>query len=157
MTVYESVYESSQEASKAAGHASNEEADRMEIEGQEAQLELKFREIPYSVDTGEAEMIGVDYIARGAGNATAVDGAVKDAGKSQASQAPVGTIDPKKHSKAETKAMDDSSALSAEDDERTLTKYHFLIVSLMQGISQSLCPSLLVPMQSRCSIQEFSS
>ena len=118
LTIYESVYESNQESGKHAAQAGNGEADKMEIEGQEGQLELKFRELPYSVETGEAEMIGVDYIARGAGNATAVDGTAKNAVKSQASQAPVGTIDSKQLGKAEGKAVEDSSILSAEDDER---------------------------------------
>lgn len=121
LTIYESVYESTSEGGKAVAHENNGQGDKMDIEGQEGQLELKFRELPYSVETGEAEMIGVDYIARGAGNATAVDGTAKKAGKSQASQAPVGTVDPKKLVKAESKVVDDSSILSAEDDERKLT------------------------------------
>lgn len=152
LAVYESVYESSQEGGKAAAHETNGEGDKMEIEGQEAQLELKFREVPYSVETGEAEMIGVDYIARGAGNATAIEGTVKDVGKGQASQASVGTLDPKKLGKAESKAVEDSSVLSAEDDERKLTVFHATGVPLMQGLGQSSCPSPLVPTQSRCSM-----
>lgn len=136
LAVYESVYESSQEGGKAATQETNGEGDKMEIEGQEAQLELKFREVPYSVETGEAEMIGVDYIARGAGNATAIEGTVgKDAGKGQASQAPVATVDPKKLGKAESKAVEDSSVLSAEDDERKLTVFHIIGVPLMQGFA----------------------
>lgn len=35
--------------------------------------ELKFRELAYSVETGEAEMIGVDFVAKGGGNATAIE------------------------------------------------------------------------------------
>jgi len=151
LAVYESVYESSQEGGKAGALETNGEGDKMEIEGQESQLDLKFREVPYSVETGEAEMIGVDYIARGAGNATAIEGTVKDAGKDQASQAPVGTMDPKKLGKAESKAVEDSSVLSAEDDERKLTVFHATGVPLTQGLAQSSCPSPLVPMQSRCS------
>ena len=120
LTIYESVYESGAEDGKAAAQPGNGEGDKMDIEGQEGKLELKFRELPYSVETGEAEMIGVDFIARGAGNATAIDGTAKDAGKSQASQAPVGTIDPQKLGQAETKVVEDSSILSAEDDERKM-------------------------------------
>lgn len=115
LTIYESVFES------------GESSDRdMEIDGQDAQLELKFRELPYSVETGEAEMISVDFVARGGGNATAVDGTVKAKdNKDQASQKPVGQIDEKGKGVArdvkeikETPVMDDSSVLSAEDEER---------------------------------------
>ncbi|KAK4546504.1 hypothetical protein LTR36_001721 [Oleoguttula mirabilis] len=35
-------------------------------------LLMKFRELSYEVETGEAEMIGVDFVAKGGGNATAV-------------------------------------------------------------------------------------
>lgn len=118
LTIYESVYESGQEGGKSAAQVSNGTEDKMDIEGQEGQLELKFRELPYSVETGEAEMISVDYIARGAGNATAVDGTTKSATKGQASQAPVGKTDPKNVGKAEGKTLEDSSVLSAEEEER---------------------------------------
>jgi COP9 signalosome complex subunit 6 len=30
---------------------------------------IKFREVPYSIETGEAEMISVDFVARGGGSA----------------------------------------------------------------------------------------
>jgi COP9 signalosome complex subunit 6 len=43
----------------------------------EPKLGLKFSEVPYTIETGEAEFIGVDFVARGGGNATAVDSAVK--------------------------------------------------------------------------------
>lgn len=36
-------------------------------------VEQQWREIPYTVETGEAEMISVDFVARGGGNATAVE------------------------------------------------------------------------------------
>ena len=73
LTIYESVYVSV----KADGQNIGQDHGRMEIEGQdvslESQLELRFRELPYSIETGEAEMIGVDSLARGGGNATAGD------------------------------------------------------------------------------------
>ena len=114
LTIYESVYESG-----------GENGDRsMDIDGQEAQLDLKFRELPYSVETGEAEMISVDFVAKGGGNATAVDGTVKKGSKDQGSQKPVGQVDEKgkavKKDSKESKAVDDSSILSAEDEECAL-------------------------------------
>jgi COP9 signalosome complex subunit 6 len=84
-------------------------------------LNLKFRELPYSVETGEAEMISVDFVARGGGNATAVDGTAKKATKGQASQAPVGDLKSMADSgKKEVNGVD-SSLLSPEDEERMLS------------------------------------
>ena len=45
----------------------------MEVDGGERNQSLKYREVRYTVETGEAEMISVDFVARGGGNATAVD------------------------------------------------------------------------------------
>lgn len=42
----------------------------MQIDGEERPSNIRFRELPYSVETGEAEMIGVDTIAKGSGTAT---------------------------------------------------------------------------------------
>lgn len=107
LTIYESV------------HETGEAGDRsMDIDGQDAPLDLKFRELPYSVETEESEMISVDFVARGGGNATAVDGTAKKDGKAQASQTPFGEIDKKGKAPArDSKVVDDSSILSAEDEE----------------------------------------
>ena len=125
LTIYESVYESGQEGGKAA--VPDEDGDiKMEVEGEGALLDLSFRELPYWVATGEAEMIGVDYIARGAGNATAIDSNSKSASKNsapQTSQTPAGTVDPRKLGRPDVKAVDDTSVLSAEDDERKLVQH----------------------------------
>ena len=129
LTIYESVYESSSDNPRAAAQADADGDSKMEGEGPEGQLEIKFRELPYSVETGEAEMIGVDYVARGAGNATAVDSTAKETSKNQASQTPVGTADSKKIGKAEAKAVDDSSILSPEDDECRSTTTRAIICS----------------------------
>lgn len=66
LTIYESVYESSK---------TDAEADKMQVEGEAAaeSLQLRLREMPYEIATGEAEMISVDFVARGGGNATAID------------------------------------------------------------------------------------
>lgn len=76
-----SIYESNFEAEETSSGDHGEDKEMTDVE---PQLALKFKELPYSVETGEAEMIGVDFVARGGGNATAVDGtatntaAVKD-------------------------------------------------------------------------------
>ncbi|PLN83140.1 putative COP9 signalosome subunit 6 [Aspergillus taichungensis] len=64
LTVYESVYE---------GENAADGGKAMQVDGEEQLLTIRFRELPYFVETGEAEMIGVDSIARSARNAAAVE------------------------------------------------------------------------------------
>ena len=45
----------------------------------EEKTEMRFRELSFEVETGEAEMIGVDFVAKGSGNATAVPGGQNNA------------------------------------------------------------------------------
>jgi COP9 signalosome complex subunit 6 len=115
LTIYESNYEA-EEATADAG-------EDKEMKDGEPQLGLKFKELPYSVETGEAEMIGVDFVARGGGNATAVDGTSKKA----AAQAPAvedvkGKGKPRASKKSEEEEADavktaDQNVLSREDEE----------------------------------------
>ncbi|KAL8769241.1 MAG: hypothetical protein Q9209_004742 [Squamulea sp. 1 TL-2023] len=148
LTVYESLYES-QEA----------DGDRsMDLDGQEAPLNLKFRELPCSVETGEAEMISVDFVARGGGNATNVDASAKSKGNGQASQASVADKASKEaSSQQEVKALNDSSLLSPEDEEliTSLTARANAIkmlhnrIQLLRSYLTSLPPSYLsAPSQS---------
>jgi len=59
LTLYETVWTS--------------DTSSMDVDGGDRNQSLKFRELRYSVETGEAEMISVDFVARGGGNATAVE------------------------------------------------------------------------------------
>lgn len=119
LTIYESVYESV----KAEGQNTGQDHGAMEIEGQDvlqdSQLEIRFRELPYSVETGEAEMIGVDFVARGGGNATAGDADTKS-GKVRVTQDPPSLVgaDWKAGKKREGEVVDEAGALSPEDEER---------------------------------------
>lgn len=80
ITIYEPVYEA------VAG-----DGDKvMESSGEAPSLSLRFKELPYTVETGDAEMIGVDFVARGGANATAIpqtaearDRGPKDKGKAK--------------------------------------------------------------------------
>ncbi|KAI1083550.1 hypothetical protein F5B20DRAFT_410075 [Whalleya microplaca] len=65
LTIYESNYE--------ADEPKADQGEDKEMRDGEPPLKLKFRELPYSVETGEAEMISMDFVARGAGNATLVE------------------------------------------------------------------------------------
>ncbi|KAI4178448.1 MAG: hypothetical protein LQ346_007442 [Caloplaca aetnensis] len=105
LTIYESVYEGTPGPSKAV----EADGDRsMDVDSSDGPLDLKFRELPYSVETGEAEMISVDFVARGGGNATNVDTPAKQKGKEKVSNDSKGQ---------EAKALNDSSLLSPEDEE----------------------------------------
>ncbi|KAI1488206.1 COP9 signalosome complex subunit 6 [Biscogniauxia mediterranea] len=65
LTIYESNYE--------VDEPKPDQGEDKEMRDGEPPLKLKFRELPYSVETGEAEMISMDFVARGAGNATAIE------------------------------------------------------------------------------------
>lgn len=61
LTIYESVLE---------GENAGNTAKEMQIDGEEPALSIRFRDLPYSVETGEAEMIGMDTIAKDSGTAS---------------------------------------------------------------------------------------
>ncbi|MCJ1473998.1 hypothetical protein MMC13_002654 [Lambiella insularis] len=117
LTIYESVWES----------GSAEQGKEMQIDGEEG-LELRFRELSYEVVTGEAEMISVDFVARGGGNATAVDSSVRKNGKTPAAQSPLG-----ERSDANGKGKESVSgngAAKAEDQSGLTAEEEELIASL---------------------------
>jgi COP9 signalosome complex subunit 6 len=100
LTIYETVWTSD---------------STMDVDGVDRNQSLKFRELRYTVETGEAEMIGIDFVARGGGNATAVEPPKAKDEKTT----------PDKKGKGKAKEEDTSapketeqSYLSAEDDER---------------------------------------
>lgn len=101
-SLYESYYE-----------PGSEDADKgLQVDGwgQGRQLQVRFKELAFEVETGEAEMIGVDFVAKGGGNATAV-----------ADAAPAQSETKTAKGKGKAKDIDTSSdevALSPEDDER---------------------------------------
>ncbi|PWY70270.1 hypothetical protein BO70DRAFT_365581 [Aspergillus heteromorphus CBS 117.55] len=128
LTIYESVYE---------GETAAESGKTMQIDGEEQQqsLTIRFRELPYSVETGEAEMIGIDSVARTARNA-AVD-------------APASRSLSKQPKDTKEKQSAESALLSPEEEElitslttrlnaiRTLESRISLIKSYVTSISTS--------------------
>ena len=103
LTLYESVFDS---------------GPGMDIDGAGQHWPLKFRELVYTVETGEAEMISVDFVARGGGNATAIDSTKATAA---APKAAAEMADESKEGKGKAKeegAIDESAVLTAEDEER---------------------------------------
>lgn len=98
----------------------------MDIDGAVQAKSTKFRELVYSIETGEAEMISVDFVARGGGNATAVEGSAN----TSASKAESAKIDEalgkrstrgkqkeKEKEKEKDAQLDESTVITAEDDE----------------------------------------
>lgn len=115
LTIYEPVHESTS--------AQNDKA--MDIDGAVQPKTLKFRELVYSVETGEAEMIAMDFVARGGGNATAVVADSKKADAKKSPQEGKGKGKRKAESK-EPEPIDESKVLTAEDEERKLQCLYFL-------------------------------
>ncbi|KAF1939660.1 hypothetical protein EJ02DRAFT_446052 [Clathrospora elynae] len=117
LTLYESI----------SVNASSEPNDKaMDIDGAVQAKSIKFRELVYSIETGEAEMISVDFVARGGGNATAVEGstnaAAPKAGSSKIDEATVrrtnrGKQKAKEKEKEKDAPIDESVIMTAEDDE----------------------------------------
>ncbi|KAI6087920.1 hypothetical protein F4821DRAFT_234854 [Hypoxylon rubiginosum] len=147
LTIYESNYE--------ADEPKAEQGEDKEMRDGDPPLKLKFRELPYSVETGEAEMISMDFVARGAGNATVVEPREqkKATTKSTAETDPKG----KQLAKApETQDKDhefQESVLSREDEEMVsaLTAKANAIkmlqsrVNLLSTYLEQLPPSYLSP------------
>lgn len=68
------VYESNFEVDDTAAKPDKEGDKKMHEDGEPpVALRLRFREIGCTVETGEAEMISMDFVARGSGNATAIE------------------------------------------------------------------------------------
>jgi len=117
LTIYESTFESDDVPTKKSG-------EDEEMQDGEPKLGLRFTEVPYTIETGEAEFISVDFVARGGGNATAVDGTVKKSSTttetSKSADAPAPEKPKGKAKKEETStstSTDDHQILSREDEE----------------------------------------
>lgn len=136
--------------------------------GMMEEREIKFREVSFEVETGDAEMIGVDFVAVGGGNATAVpkasDGGVGAGSSSAAQEASSSKDKEKKPGKGKGKSKDKEAAttddgdaeessamLSAEDEElvASLTAKANSIkmlnqrLNLIRGYLSALPPSYL--------------
>lgn len=91
-----------------------------EVQAEGGEGETKFRELAFEVETGEAEMISVDYVASGAGNATAVPKTSTDTTAGAESSKKGSDSKGKGKGKAkdgETNGAEEASLLSAEDEE----------------------------------------
>lgn len=95
----------------------------MDIDGAVQAKTIKFRELVYSVETGEAEMISVDFVARGGGNATAVEGSVgasapaAETPKASESMGKKGKGKQKEKDSEKDAPIDEAVVLDADDEE----------------------------------------
>lgn len=139
----------------------------MQVDGQES-TDIKFRHLPYTIDTDETEMIAIDYVAKGAGSAAAVD----DSPSQEASSKPAETIQSDKKGKkradlpAETTTQtekettngvqDTNSVLSPEEQDQVanlttrLNSVKMLQsrISLLRSFIQTLPPSYITDQES---------
>ena len=82
------------------------------------QTKMRFRELSFEVETGEAEMIGVDFVAKGGGNATAIPAAQDTTAGASSSKEKKAKGKGKSKEKDEEEANGTSaSVLSPEDEE----------------------------------------
>jgi COP9 signalosome complex subunit 6 len=101
----------------------------MDIDGAVQAKSTKFKELVYTIETGEAEMISVDFVARGGGNATAVEGS-SAAPKAESSKedeslgkrSTRGKQKEKEREKEKDAPIDESLVMTAEDDESESSK-----------------------------------
>lgn len=109
---------------------SEQNGKSMDIDGAAQAKSTKFRELVYSIETGEAEMISVDFVARGGGNATAVEASSGDPGlpigdavrveESADNHTHRGKQKEKEKDREHDAAFDESMAMTAEDEESKL-------------------------------------
>lgn len=119
LTVYESV-------TVTTSSEPNDKA--MDIDGVAQPKSIKFRELVYSIETGEAEMISVDFVARGGGNAAAVEGSADTAassaggpaGDEEAAKRSTRGKQKEKEKEKEDAPIEESLVLSADDEESKL-------------------------------------
>jgi COP9 signalosome complex subunit 6 len=115
LTVYESIFE---------GDHAGDGDKAMQLDGEERGLPIRFRELPYSVETGETEMISVDFVARGGGNAMAVETTAAPAATKAESAANKKKRPGKKDD--EMAKEDEKALLSPEDEDRKWLADSFL-------------------------------
>ncbi|UKZ47074.1 hypothetical protein TrVGV298_001288 [Trichoderma virens] len=113
------IYESNFEVDDA--RAENDGEDKKMDDGDSA-LKLRFREVPYSVETDETEMISMNYVASGGGNAAASAPAptVKEERPARSIESNGKGKRRLVESEVEERrdaVVDDASALSREEDE----------------------------------------
>lgn len=101
------------------------------IEEMEADtMHVRFRELQFEVETGDAEMIGVDFVAKGGGNATAVR-------KAETTQA-AGSSSKDKKGKGKGKVKDEESDSAATSSGHVLSSEEEELVSSLNAKANAI-------------------
>ncbi|KAG9240653.1 hypothetical protein BJ878DRAFT_536996 [Calycina marina] len=143
ITIYESNFE--------AESTPTDNGEDEEMKDAESSLVLKFKELSYTVESGEAEMISVAYIARGGGNATAVElpaqkgneegksgkGATRPQEKSDTSE-----IDPAKSSLTSTEEEKIAALVAKANAVKMLRSRIDLIIQYLQNLPPYVDPTI---------------
>lgn len=117
VTLYETNYEV-----EGAAKETHDDGEDKEMKDGDSQLKLKFREIPFVVETGEAEMISMNSIATGAANAASAQVRQKQQDTEASTKAQAGQGKGKQKAEQESESVDPSTvALSKEDEEMIAT------------------------------------
>ncbi|CAM1511274.1 Fc.00g087870.m01.CDS01 [Cosmosporella sp. VM-42] len=110
LTIYESNYE-------VDDPKADQDGEDKKMDDGEPTLKLKFRELPYSVETDETEMISMNYVAGGGGSAATMSTKEEKPARSVESNGKgkrrlVESVEDKKDA-----ALDEDNALSVEEEE----------------------------------------
>jgi len=148
VTVYETVPEAVDDGAKDGAQAGSEDLP-ME-DGTEDLHGIKFRELPYTVETGEAEMISIDFVAQGATNAAAADDTKPPAkkepsagkGKQRAAPGQLGTAAPPAEIE-NTLLREDEELISALTAKANAIKMLRSRIQLITAYLEQLPPSYL--------------
>lgn len=105
LTIYESVLEG--------------EESSMQVDGEE-HANLRFRELPYAIETDETEMIAINYVAKGAGSAAAVGGGVPSSSKAdvQTDAGEKASTEASRDEKQEGDKAEQTSILTTEEEDQ---------------------------------------
>ena len=119
LSVYESHYETASNPPDNHDKAMRDAVTSTTGSSSEVLSSLRFRELPYTIETGEAEMIAVDFVARGGANATAIRDADPTAPASQPTSATSPHDISQSKGKTRAKNTDTSTALDGPADDNT--------------------------------------
>jgi COP9 signalosome complex subunit 6 len=110
LTIYESFFD---------GETSGDGDKLMHIDGEEQFLSIRFRELPCTIETGEAEMISVNFVAGSGGSAMAIENPPGAAATDTDSQWQPGKKNRmgRQATGTEPKAADTASLLSPEEED----------------------------------------
>ena len=117
LTIYESNLEAKDEG-REGGHAASEDREMKDPDAA-PQMVLRFRELPFTTETGDAEMIAMQFIREGGANATAQASQKPAAPASTPAQAPAsGAKGKHRDAAAEASADSHNDVLSKEESEQ---------------------------------------